>query len=294
MGDLQTADFWREAARLRAQAQSPLTRGLAKRRLGHLCKASAGTDLFVETTIARLPVRLNLREPADREIYLFGRGDPRGLGAIEAVMARLDCRTAWDVGVNRGNHSSFMRLHCRRLFGFEPNPAEFQRASSLMASEANVTLLNIGLSDQEGELPFMIDEQDSGGSTFAVDREKANFVAEVRTGDSVAAQYGLTDIDFIKVDVEGYEKNVLRGLSGVIATSRPVIVVEILQQQNTDTDNIVGFLPGYAAFGNRMNLASTLYSKPYTFCRFEIGKTYMCAMLVPIEKLDRLAPLLPR
>jgi hypothetical protein len=121
-----------------------------------------------------------------------------------------------------------------------------------------------------------------------------NIQVAVYEMDRFVEREELTRIDFIKIDVEGYEKNVLRGLSGVIATSRPVIVVEVLQQQNTDTENIVGFLPGYAAFGNRMNLASNLYLKPYTFCRFEIGKTYMCAMLVPMEKLDRLAPLLPR
>ncbi len=294
MVETGTADFWREAARLRAMVRNPLMRGYAKRRFGRLCRSQGDADLTLDETLAGLPVRLDLKEPADREIYLFGRNDPRGLGAIEAVMARLDCRTAWDVGANRGNHAAFMRRLSRRVFAFEPNPVEFRRASALLAGDPVVTLLNLGLSDQEGELPFLIDEHDSGGSTFAVDRDKANFVAKVSTGDAVAAEHGLTDIDFIKIDVEGYEKNVLRGLSNVIATSRPVVGVEILANQNTPDDNIIGFLPDYEVFGNRMGLVSNAFMTPYTFCRFELGRTYMSALMVPREKLDRLGALLPR
>lgn len=275
-------------------ARNPVTRRYAKRTLGRLCKESQAASIPVEASIAGLPATLDLKQPADREVFLFGRCDPRGIGAIESVMSRLDCRTAWDVGVNRGNHAAFMRRHCDRLYGFEPNPVEFARASSLLAGDPKVTMLNLGLSDQEGELPFLIDNQDSGGSTFAVSATEANFVASVRTGDSVAAEHGIADLDFIKIDVEGYEKSVLRGLAGTIAANRPVIVLEILARQNSEIDNVIGLLPDYDIFGNRTGLVSSLLMTPYTFCPFELGKTYMSALLVPREKRERLQGLLPR
>jgi hypothetical protein len=69
--------------------------------------------------------------------------------------------------------------------------------------------------------------------------------------------------------------------------------VEILAPQNSELDNILGFLPDYEAFGNRTGFLSSLFMTPYTFCPFELGKTYMSALLVPREKRDRLASLLP-
>ncbi|MFZ4605418.1 MAG: FkbM family methyltransferase [Caulobacter sp.] len=286
-------DFWRQAARLRGLARNPLTRGYAKRRFGRLCGTVETQAIPFDADIAGLPVSLDLKQPADREVYLFGRGDPRGVGAIEAVMARLDCRTAWDVGTNRGIHAAFMRRHCNQLYAFEPNPVEFRRASDLLGADDHITLLNLGLSNQDGELPFLIHSLDTGGSTFVTSATEANFVAPVRTGDSVVAEHGVTGIDFIKIDVEGYEKNVLRGLAGTIAADRPVIVVEILAPQNSELDNIVGLLPDYELFGNRTGFVSSILMTPYSFCPFELGKTYMSALLVPREKRDRLASLLP-
>jgi FkbM family methyltransferase len=285
--------FWRQASRMRALAGSPLTRGHAKRGLSSLCKASPAASIAVEVTVAGLTAKLDLRLPADREVFLFGRADPRGIGAIEQVMARLNCRTAWDIGTNRGAHAAFMRRHCERLYGFEPNPVEFRRASDLLAADDRVTVLNLGLSDREGQLPFLIDEIDSGGSTFAIEAHEANFIAQVRTGDSLVAELGIADVDFIKIDVEGYEKNVLAGLSETIAASRPVIVIEILSSQNSELDNLKGFLPDYDIFGNETGFLSSLFMTPYSFCPFQLDKTYMCALLMPVEKRDRLRALLP-
>ena len=285
--------FWRQAGRMRMLARNPLTRGYAKRGLGRLCRASDASDIAIEVMIAGLPASLNLQRPADREVFLFGRADPRGIGAIELVMEKLDCRTAWDIGTNRGVHAAFMRRHCDRLYGFEPNPAEFHRASDLLATDDRVTILNLGLSDREGQLSFLIDEVDSGGSTFAILEHEANFLAHVRTGDSLAAELRISDVDFIKIDVEGYEKNVLAGLSGTIAANRPVIVIEILSNQNSALDNLNGFLPDYEIFGNETGFVSSIFMTPYTFCPFRLNMTYMCALLVPLEKRDRLRSLLP-
>lgn len=286
-------NFWRKALQMRAQARNPLTRRHAKRGLGRLCQASDAAAIPFESAIAGLPVSLDLKHPADREVFLFGRADPRGIGAIESVMRSLACRTAWDVGTNRGIHAAFMRQHCERLYGFEPNPVEFRRASGLLDAAPGITLLNLGLSDKDGELPFLIDELDSGGSTFAIEAAQANFVARVRTGDSVAAEHAVADLDFIKIDVEGYEKNVLQGLARTIASNRPVIVLEILANQNSAADNIIGFLPDYEVFGNRTGIVSNMFMTAYSFCAFELEKTYMSALMVPREKLDRLRPLLP-
>ena len=49
----------------------------------------------------------------------------------------------------------------------------------------------------------------------------------VVVGDKWLQQSGVSSIELIKIDVEGYEKPVLTGLSSILARDRPVVVVEL-------------------------------------------------------------------
>ena len=284
--------FWRAAALYRTLAAFPPTRGFAKRRFADLGRALPSATAL-PGVLAGIPVTLDLRDPCDRDAYLFGGNDPRGVGAIVEVMKRLGCRTAWDVGANRGNHTAFMRQHCQRLFAFEPNPAEFIRVETLFAGDAGVVPLNVGLSFTDGVLPFHIQPDISGGSSFELEGRAANFEAKVRTGDAVASEHGLSDIDFLKIDVEGHETAVLRGLADVIRTQRPVIILELLEANNRPDAGLEALMPGYRFFGNRIGFVSSLIRTAYSFCPFEYGRAYMSALFVPEEKLGLLADLLP-
>lgn len=287
--------FWRRAAFHRVLARFPATRQLGKRGLASVCSGpeTASQPIAVAGELAGIPLMLDLRDTSDRDIYLFGGGDPRGVSAIERVMARLAVRTAWDIGANRGNHAAFMRRHCERLFCFEPNPGEYRRLADLFRDIDRITPVNLGLSSIEGRLPFHIDQAASGGSSFELDGRPANFEAEVNTGDHTARAFGLTDIDFLKIDVEGHEIAVLRGLRDVIRNQRPVIVMEILEANNRSDSGLVELLPGYRFFGNRIGLLSGITRSAYSFCRFRTDVTYMSALLVPEERLGRLEGLLP-
>ena len=280
-----TDAFWRSARFCRALVRFPATRQVGKRWLSALARQCLAPHLTLESQLADKHVVLDLKQPADRDIYLYGRGDPRGVGAIERVMRRLGCRTALDVGANRGNHAAFMRRHSHRLFAFEPHPFEYQRLATLFAGDGQVTALKLGLSDTDGELPFRLDEANSGISTFEIGDGVANAVSSVRTGDAFAADHALRDIDFIKIDVEGHEAKVLRGLSGVIRDQRPVIIMEILEAQSRADAGFEALLPGYCFFGNRTGFWSGLTLSAYSFCTFRYGKTYMSALMVPAEKL---------
>jgi FkbM family methyltransferase len=280
-----TDAFWRSARLCRALVRFPATRQAGKRWLSALARRFPGPRLTHESQLADKHIILDLTQPADRDIYLYGRGDPRGVGAIERVMRRLGCRTALDVGANRGNHAAFMRRHSHRLFAFEPHPFEYQRLAALFAGDGQVTALNLGLSDTDGELPFRLDEANSGISTFEIGDGLANATSLVCTGDAFAADYALRDIDFIKIDVEGHEAKVLRGLAGVIRAQRPVIIMEILESQSRPEAGFEALLPGYRFFGNRTGFWSGLTLSAYDFCAFRYGKTYMSALMVPEEKV---------
>ena len=61
-------------------------------------------------------------------------------------------------------------------------------------------------------------------------RNERTYEVEVRTLDS----FGLTDVRFIKADVEGSEREVLDGARSIVARDRPVILLELLSGTHSD------------------------------------------------------------
>ena len=276
----------------RFMSKIPVTRRLAAKRFSALCQKNSPVPK-VRAKSGDIPVTLDLSVGSDRTIYLQGACDLRGVRAIQRVMERVKPRTAWDVGANRGNHAAFMRPLCERLYCFEPNPAEARRVRELFRSDPGVTVLDIGLSDQSATRPFLIHPVESGNSTFEVTGDQANAAFQVTTGDELVSLNRLSDLDFIKVDVEGHERNVLRGMSAILVQQRPIIILEILEAQSTPAFGLDQILPDYAIYGNKTGVISGITMSAYQFCRFEYGKTYMSALAVPMEKRHLLKGMIP-
>lgn len=147
-----------------------------------------------------------------------------------------------DVGVNAGQTLlTILDLAPDRPYiGFEPQPLPaacieiFIRENNLR----NQRILPIALSDKTGPVPIAI--RGSGikglapGTASMVKgfRPESFYIQEILIfavrGDEVVEALGLEQIAFIKVDVEGAELEVLRGLQKTIARCRPIIIFEVL------------------------------------------------------------------
>jgi FkbM family methyltransferase len=132
-----------------------------------------------------------------------------------------------DVGANVGNHSVYALkfLGAQRVVAIEPNPDAY-----------NILRVNIALNDLSGRFVHhavglsdgerragIICNQDNLGWT-ALDESDASGGLRVVTGDSLV---GDETISFVKIDVEGMEIAVLRGLEQTVNRFRPPIFIEI-------------------------------------------------------------------
>jgi FkbM family methyltransferase len=150
-----------------------------------------------------------------------------------AILAELMPRggTAVDVGANQGVFAYALAAHAERVVAFEPNPDYARFARWMLRGRAQVH--QAALSDKPGRATFHVPLADDGmvlhlagslkrtHSQFARNR---TYEVEVRTLDS----FGLADVRFIKVDVEGSEREVLEGGRGTIARDRPPLLLELL------------------------------------------------------------------
>jgi len=139
--------------------------------------------------------------------------------------------TAVDVGANQGFFAYALAQVADRVVAFEPNPDYALFARVMLRGRARVHRL--ALSDQTGRATFYVPLADDGmvlhlaGSlkrTHAQFARNRTYAVEVRTLDS----FGLTDVRFIKVDVEGSEREVLDGARATIMRDRPALLLELL------------------------------------------------------------------
>ena len=122
-------------------------------------------------------------------------------------------RNCIDIGSNVGMWTRDLAQKFEQVYCFEPNP-NFIECFNRNITESNVELFKYGLSNtehtasQEKQSTVLTNEQGS---------------VECKTLDS----FNLKNIDFIKIDVDGFEYKVLQGAVTTIKSSCPVINIEM-------------------------------------------------------------------
>lgn len=139
--------------------------------------------------------------------------------------------TAIDVGANQGVYAWALGGIAERVVAFEPNPDYAAFARRMLRGRAEVH--EMALSDRPGRGTFHVPLADDGmvlhlaGSlkrTHAQFRRNRTYEVEIRALDA----FGHTDVRFIKVDVEGSEREVLDGARETIARDHPVMLLELM------------------------------------------------------------------
>jgi len=144
-----------------------------------------------------------------------------------------------DVGVNRGQ-TLFKVLAidpARRYLGFEPQLRSALAVRDFAARNGlgTVEVAPTALSDAPGALRLNMrgDTGFDGAASILPELRGADFyrrgeIVPAITGDAALEGLGIDDVAMIKIDVEGAELEVLRGLRGSLARLRPAVAFEAL------------------------------------------------------------------
>lgn len=215
-----------------ATAGRPLPRALklplARRsmRLGYLLLHDG--DLEIDDYLGDFRVAVNARSDTERAM-LSRSFEPDVLRVIASHVQPGDY--CLDVGANVGAITLALAKAAGpagRIFAFEPGPPFFSRLRENLARNATVQPIvhatQIGLSDRPGELFWGEDVEFRGNAHLLGNRGTK---VPVTTLDHFFAEPPAR-LDFVKVDVEGMEGEVLRGGEKLLRRFRPVILFESL------------------------------------------------------------------
>jgi FkbM family methyltransferase len=145
--------------------------------------------------------------------YLEDAGNGQQAQRDSALKYVNQWRVCLDIGSNIGQWTRPLTKRFQSVVCFEPNP-NFRECFEKNIQEKNVLLWHYGLSDKEHKA-----KQDFNSTVLQ--QEEGDI--ECRTLDS----FGLTNVDFVKIDVDGFEVPLLNGARETLTKNNPVINIEM-------------------------------------------------------------------
>ena len=135
-----------------------------------------------------------------------------------------------DVGANIGLFTALaIRQGASKILAIEPHSESFGFLKTTIDKNNPLMLVSaekVALGSQEGEGRLYLNPFNKGDNRMNYSKELIEGErVEIKTLDSVCAQYGINSIDFLKIDVQGSELGILQGAVGVLGNSRRCIIM---------------------------------------------------------------------
>jgi FkbM family methyltransferase len=212
---------------------------------------------------------LDFLDPIDREIILSQKFESEEINFLINQIKLDNINYFLDVGANCGYYSIKISKEIPniKILSFEPNIeaySKFQRTlkKNLKLSE-KIKLENFGLSNQSTKLKMQsmlkFGYAQTGGTSVVnknSDSKNFTFLADFKIGDDCIK---LTDEKIsIKIDVEGHELNVLKGIENTIKKNYCILQIEIFSDNFKDVNNFLLSL-GYKNFYEVKNRSNYFY-----------------------------------
>jgi FkbM family methyltransferase len=190
--------------------------------------------------------------------------------------------TIVDVGANIGIHARFLsRLtgNNGRVHAFEPSPANFSRLKENIAGRPNVTAVHAAVGEKSGMIGLFLSDAlnvdhrtyDDGNGRKRIEVPLVGLDEYFRPG---------TTIDFLKIDVQGYEDSVLRGAARILQENPGIKgLIEFwpygLRKAGTDPTGLLQFIValGFHVEGlDKQSLNELDANREFDYCNILISR----------------------
>ncbi len=154
------------------------------------------------------------------------------LDVVEPLLSKDD--VVFDVGTNIGTIANWFSNRTKHVHGFEPHPDNLLMTQDqiVLRQTKNITLSQLALGSEPGSLQLHVKSfhghHSLGDTSASPTVEKID--VQVDTVDRYCKTNAIDRIDFLKIDVEGFEEDVLKGATGMLAEGKVGLVLFELRQ----------------------------------------------------------------
>jgi len=184
--------------------------------------------------------------------------------------------TVLDIGANIGYYSLIMAKLVGKngcVYAFEPEPSNFDILTKNITinNYPNIHSENYAVSDHDGKTKLFLSKVSAGSHkiTYSPNVSKNNIEVNVISLNSFFKKNSIDpkSVDFIKMDVEGAEFNVLKGMKNILSkTNNLQIILEFdppqLREFNVEPKNVLKFLQdfdfSFSVINNKSNKITKL------------------------------------
>jgi FkbM family methyltransferase len=144
-------------------------------------------------------------------------------------LMKLNPKIIFDVGANKGKYTKKLIKYCpnSQYYCFEPNKNTFKELKYKLNKYSNINLYNLGLGEKEA-LDFLYSPTNDINSTLSSNNNIFNdsIKQEVKntTIDNFLHDNNINQIDFLKIDTEGTEIDILKGAKNSIKNKKVNII----------------------------------------------------------------------
>jgi FkbM family methyltransferase len=186
-----------------------------------------------------------------------------------------------DVGANIG----FTALSMAKLnspggvvYAFEPDPFNFEQLKQNISLNTlpSVKIFNVGLGTKKEQLKLAVNTSNNRGGNRIKHNAQQNFnLVDILPLDEFIDAHQLHSASLVKIDVEGFEYNVLKGAENFLRKQHPVLFIELddnnLKEQGSSAKELIGYLNllGYACVNSENDDPLDLNGN-FTNCHYDI------------------------
>ncbi|MEO3474823.1 FkbM family methyltransferase [Roseomonas sp. CAU 1739] len=177
--------------------------------------------------------------------------------AIEFMARRMRDfapRTIFDVGANQGQSAQALRkaYSDARIYCFEPVPSSRDLLETAMLGDEGTTVLPIALGRRQATMRMQARTANPMNRLLRTDESNTNSIeVDVTTGDLFCLDRGVDTIDFLKIDTEGSDLDVLLGFGSMLAAKK-LRVIQVEAGMSPDNDRhipLARYLPFFGDHG---------------------------------------------
>lgn len=143
-----------------------------------------------------------------------------------------------DIGANIGKYTVMVGNQLDKngsVVAIEAHPGNFKilQENIELNNCKNITAVNVACWDKKGTLK-LYSHEDQPLLSSAIKKSESYITVKSESLDEILEQLEIKEIDMIKLDVEGAEPEVLKGMSNSLKTCRPKIIFEVLNDESLD------------------------------------------------------------